>query len=102
MTQLTLSMVNAQVQPCGDLYHPDQDVMACWTQLETRPGLYALLADWVVRQDLRQWEVARLLRFKFQDQLIQMRLPKLAGLAGLLDRLRFDVLTSEDLYRFRC
>jgi hypothetical protein len=45
--------------------------------------------------------VSALLQLGFRDQLIQMRLPKLPGLAGLLDRLRFVTLDSDDVQRLR-
>lgn len=101
MTETILSMAGGRVLPSEWLHTSDPVIRDRWQQLETRPGLYALLADWVVERELRPWEVSALLKLSLQDQLIQMRLPKLPGLAGLLDRLRFVELSTTDIQRFR-
>lgn len=101
MSDLTIEMANGRVLPCEWLYQDDAETAERWRQLESRPGLYALLADWMLQRELRVWEVKALLAMSFRDQLIQLRLPKLPGLAGLLDRLHFDTLDETDIERLR-
>jgi hypothetical protein len=94
-------MEHGQLVPFEWLYHGDTETVARWRQLESRPGLYALLADWVLQRELKGWEIKALLAMSFRDQMIQLRLPKLPGLAGLLDRLHFDTLDEIDIQRLR-